>query len=86
MCCPTLRPGDVLFFNRKLLHRGGANETDKVRTVILLQAIMPFGVKMEALDHAPVCDNLKAWHDSAGAVEKSHWKQLDEKEWATLEF
>ncbi|CAD7937292.1 unnamed protein product [Amoebophrya sp. A120] len=61
--CPELEPGDCLFFNRKLAHRGGGNETAQDRTVVLLQAIMPFGVKMEVVDSDLVIDKLKKHFD-----------------------
>lgn len=53
-----LERGDVLLFNRKLLHRGGENTSDTPRTALLLQAIMPFGVKMEQLDSKGVVGKL----------------------------
>ena len=45
-----VKKGSCIFFNRKLLHQGGANYSDQPRTALLLQAIMPFGVKMEAME------------------------------------
>ena len=45
-----MKKGSVVLFNRKLLHQGGANYSDKPRTALLLQAIMPFGVKMESME------------------------------------
>eukprot|EP00933_Yihiella_yeosuensis_P028856 TRINITY_DN22646_c2_g1_i1.p1 TRINITY_DN22646_c2_g1~~TRINITY_DN22646_c2_g1_i1.p1 ORF type:complete len:367 (+),score=36.58 TRINITY_DN22646_c2_g1_i1:38-1138(+) len=73
---PALEPGDVLFFNRKVLHRGGANSTDKPRTALLLQAVMPFGAKMECLDAETVWEKLQRWYEaeiqkgSAGTIKK----------------
>merc|ERR1719414_2169519 len=57
--CPELQPGDCLFFNRRLLHRGGGNATSQDRTVLLLQAIMPFGVKMEVVDAEGIREKLE---------------------------
>ena len=45
-----MKKGSVVLFNRKLLHQGGANYSDKPRTALLLQAIMPFGVNMESME------------------------------------
>eukprot|EP00392_Amoebophrya_sp_AT5.2_P001870 g1875.t1 len=57
--CPDLEPGDCLFFNRRLLHRGGGNTTSADRSVLLLQAIMPFGVKMEVVDAEAIREKLE---------------------------
>ena len=53
-----VKKGSCIFFNRKLLHQGGANYSDKPRTALLLQAIMPFGVKMEQMETEDTTDNL----------------------------
>ena len=53
-----MKKGSCIFFNRKLLHQGGANHSDKPRTALLLQAIMPFGVKMEMMENEEALDHL----------------------------
>ena len=53
-----VKKGSCIFFNRKLLHQGGANHSDKPRTALLLQAIMPFGVKMEMMETEKTLDHL----------------------------
>ena len=53
-----VKKGSCIFFNRKLLHQGGANHSDKPRTALLLQAIMPFGVKMEMMETEDTLDHL----------------------------
>ena len=53
-----MKKGSCIFFNRKLLHQGGANHSEKPRTVLLLQAIMPFGVKMETMENEKTVDHL----------------------------
>ena len=53
-----MKKGSCIFFNRKLLHQGGANYSDQPRTALLLQAIMPFGVKMEGMETEETADNL----------------------------
>ena len=53
-----VKKGSCILFNRKLLHQGGANHSDKPRTVLLLQAIMPFGVKMELMENEKTLDHL----------------------------
>ena len=53
-----MKKGSCIFFNRKLLHQGGANHSEKPRTALLLQAIMPFGVKMEMMETEKTVDHL----------------------------
>jgi len=53
-----VKKGSCIFFNRKLLHQGGANHSEKPRTALLLQAIMPFGVKMEMMETEKTVDHL----------------------------
>ena len=53
-----VKKGSCIFFNRKLLHQGGANHSEKPRTALLLQAIMPFGVKMETMENEQTLDHL----------------------------
>ena len=53
-----VRKGSCILFNRKLLHQGGANYSDRPRTALLLQAIMPFGVKMERMECEGTVDRL----------------------------
>ena len=53
-----VKKGSCIFFNRKLLHQGGANHSEKPRTALLLQAIMPFGVKMETMETEKTVDHL----------------------------
>ena len=48
---PTLKRGDVVFFNRRLVHRAGANTGASPRTMVLLQAVMPFGLGMERISN-----------------------------------
>ena len=64
-----VKKGSCILFNRKLLHQGGANHSDKPRTALLLQAIMPFGVKMEYMENDQAYDNLIKYVESR-VVEK----------------
>lgn len=54
----TVKKGSCIFFNRKLLHQGEKNYSEKPRAALLLQAIMPFGVKMEAMETEETWKNL----------------------------
>ena len=89
-----LEKGDVLLFNRKLLHRGGENRSDKPRTALLLQWIMPFGVKMESLDSKGVINKLSGYlHEVVNSdnqqninAELARSCKENGQEWRTLKY
>ena len=49
---------------RKVLHQGGANHSAQPRTTLLLQAIMPFGVKMETMETEETFTRLAAFAET----------------------
>ena len=49
---------------RKVLHQGGANHSAQPRTALLLQAIMPFGVKMETMETEETFTRLAAFAEA----------------------
>ena len=49
---------------RKVLHQGGANHSAQPRTALLLQAIMPFGVKMEMMETEETFTRLAAFAET----------------------
>ena len=85
--CPSLQPGDCVLFNRKILHRVGSNLTHDPRTVLLLQAVFPFGIKMEHLDSDRVCEAVGKWYSGKAAGSgAAYWRELCEKDYQTLKF
>ena len=75
-----VKKGSCILFNRKLLHQGGANHSDKPRTALLLQAIMPFGVKMEYMENDQAYDNLIKYVESRAAKKIVDQDNNDEDE------
>lgn len=55
----TLGQGDLLIFNRALLHRGGENTTENRRNALIMQCIYSFGVGQEIIDYDGVVRNLR---------------------------
>mmetsp|Transcript_45627 Transcript_45627/g.67288 ORF Transcript_45627/g.67288 Transcript_45627/m.67288 type:complete len:312 (-) Transcript_45627:60-995(-) len=45
-----LKQGDVLFFNRRLVHRGGHNQSTKRRNALIFQNVWLFGVGQHEFD------------------------------------
>ena len=80
---------------RKVLHQGGANHSALPRTALLLQAIMPFGVKMETMETEETFTRLAAFaetrardrwgtvmrntEEETGAAEMAEERKLREK-------
>eukprot|EP00038_Savillea_parva_P016583 m.17272 g.17272 ORF g.17272 m.17272 type:complete len:391 (-) comp3477_c0_seq2:305-1477(-) len=53
-----LNQGDVLLFNRRLVHRGGKNISSQRRNSLIMQAVYLFGVGQHLTDTTFVCANL----------------------------
>ena len=62
---------------RKVLHQGGANHSAQPRTALLLQAIMPFGVKMETMETEETFTRLAAF---AEARARDRWGSMNDTE------
>lgn len=54
-----LNQGDLLIFNRALLHRGGQNSTDNRRNSLIMQCVYSFGVGQEIIDYGKVKESIK---------------------------
>ena len=67
-----LDQGDVLFFNRRLVHRGGANGSQKRRNALIMQYVWLWGVGQEILDVNVIVPKLIEIHQTL--------KPKDEKE------
>ena len=48
----------MLFFNRRLIHRGGENISDHRRNSLILQCVNLFAVPQEEYDHQKVIENI----------------------------
>lgn len=75
-----VKKGSCIFFNRKLLHQGGANHSGGPRTALLLQAIMPFGVKMEHMENDQAYENLIKYAEMRAAENIRDLDNSDEDE------
>lgn len=53
-----LDKGDCLFFNRRLIHRGGKNISDSKRNSLIIQKVWSFGLGQHKFDHELILDNL----------------------------
>eukprot|EP01084_Bolivina_argentea_P275434 469731_1 len=54
-----LQQGDFLIFNRRLIHRGGKNISDKRRNSLIMQCIWLWGVGQEIIDYDEVYSCLE---------------------------
>jgi hypothetical protein len=54
----TLEAGDVLFFNRRVVHRGGENISNSPRNALILQCVNMWSVPQEEYDYEKVVDNV----------------------------
>jgi ectoine hydroxylase-related dioxygenase (phytanoyl-CoA dioxygenase family) len=54
----TLEQGDVLLFNRGLLHRGGHNLSDKNRNSLIIQYVWLFGIGQHKHNHDTIISNI----------------------------
>jgi ectoine hydroxylase-related dioxygenase (phytanoyl-CoA dioxygenase family) len=54
----TLGQGDLLFFNRRLAHRGGHNGSDRRRNAIIFQNTFLFGIGQHDTDDKLVLANI----------------------------
>merc|ERR1719450_1094739 len=70
-----LNQGDVLFFNRRLIHRGGANKSQQRRNALILQYVWLWGVGQEIFNNEIILD----------AIEEVRKKIKDEKQEENVE-
>ena len=54
-----LNQGDVFFFNRRLVHRGGKNLSDKRRNALIFQSTFLFGIGQHAFDMGAIFERLE---------------------------
>ena len=54
----SLEKGDVLFFNRRLVQRGGENLSNKRRNSLIIQYVNLFAVPQEIYDYEKVLENI----------------------------
>ena len=54
----SLEKGDVLLFNRGLLHRGGHNKSDNDRNSLIIQYVWLFGIGQHNNDKTKIINNL----------------------------
>ena len=59
-----LDQGDVLIFNRRLIHRGGANKSDNRRNALIIQYVSLWGVGQEILNINSILSSLAEYHNS----------------------
>lgn len=55
----SLEKGDVLFFNRRLIHRGGKNISNNRRNSLIMQKVWMFGLGQHKINSKLIIDNLK---------------------------
>jgi len=70
----VLEQGDILFFNRRLIHRGGANMSQKRRNALIMQYVCLWGVGQELINMKSIATTLLELHQN-----KSN-KQTKERE------
>eukprot|EP00037_Helgoeca_nana_P037782 m.17649 g.17649 ORF g.17649 m.17649 type:complete len:383 (+) comp9396_c0_seq2:248-1396(+) len=68
-----LNQGDVLLFNRRLVHRGGKNISSCRRNSLIMQAVYLFGVGQHLTDVELVKSNLKVTLDSLSPERKKEF-------------
>ena len=56
-----LDKGDCLVFNRRLIHRGGWNKSDKRRNSLIMQKVWMFGLGQHKFDHVRIMDNVSKY-------------------------
>jgi len=54
-----LQQGDFLIFNRRLVHRGGANLSDQRRNSLILQCVWLWGIGQEIMEYDELMESLK---------------------------
>ena len=54
-----LNQGDILFFNRRLIHQGGANKSSERRNALILQYVCLWGVGQEILNMEKIVNVVK---------------------------
>jgi ectoine hydroxylase-related dioxygenase (phytanoyl-CoA dioxygenase family) len=57
----TLNKGDCFIFNRRLIHRGGWNKSDKRRNSLIMQKVWMFGLGQHKFDHALILNNVSKY-------------------------
>ena len=55
----SLDQGDVLVFNRRLCHRGGANKSRLRRNALIIQSVFSWGIGQEIIQADKVLSHLK---------------------------
>lgn len=67
----SLQKGDVLIFNRRLCHRGGANKSKARRNALIIQSVFLWGIGQEIIESSKVLQELtlkssvyKSWSTS----------------------
>lgn len=67
----SLNQGDILFFNRRLCHRGGENLSGKRRNALIAQCVWLWSIGQEIMETDKVINNLKKCKE---------YQKLNEKE------
>ena len=62
-----LQQGDALVFNRRLIHRGGANYSQKRRNALIMQYVWLWGVGQEILEVNSIIPKLIDIHRKSKA-------------------
>ena len=73
-----LDQGDVLIFNRRLIHRGGANQSERRRNALIMQYVWLWGVGQEILNVDEIVPKLTEVHKNAKNEEGEDKKQFRE--------
>ena len=73
-----LDQGDVLIFNRRLIHRGGANQSDRRRNALIMQYVWLWGVGQEILDIDTIVPKLIEVHENIKKEDREKQKQYRE--------
>lgn len=63
-----LNQGDVLIFNRRLVHRGGNNISDGRRNSLIMQNVFLFGLGQHQTDTETVENNLKEYLNKLDSI------------------
>ena len=84
----SLEQGDVLFFNRRLIHRGGANGSGKRRNALIIQYVWLWGVGQEIINEKSIVTALlqlreKFESEAGDEKEKETQKREDFEEFLT---
>ena len=72
-----LDQGDVLFFNRRLIHRGGANRSERRRNALIMQYVWLWGIGQEILNIDYIVPKLMEVHKNTKKEEEDQ-KQFRE--------